>query len=108
MKTKSKLDGLPSPIKAELIAKILAASATYEELAAWLYEAHGQRHSKSAVGRFAQAVKSLHGGLVDLGMSPTVLANHAGRLEKLGALLVQRAFLDRRISALQKVIFDDV
>lgn len=107
MKTKSKLESLPSSIKTELIEKILNGPDTYEELAQWLHASHGHRHSKSAIGRFAQAVKSMHGGLIDLGMSPSVLVTHSGQLEKLGALLVQRAFLDRRINALQKTIFGE-
>lgn len=80
---------------------------TYADLTQWLDLSHGQKHSKSAIGRFAQAVKSMHGGLIDLGVSPAVLVTHSGQLEKLGALLVQREFLDRRIKSLQKAIFGE-
>jgi hypothetical protein len=36
------------------------------------------------------------------------LSANVGRLEKLGAFLVQREFLNRRIEALQKAIFGEV
>lgn len=105
MKTKSKLESLPSSIKTELIEKILNGADTYEELAQWLHASHGQKHSKSAIGRFAQALKLMHGGLIDLGMSPNALAAHAGQLEKLGALLIQRELLNKRIDEMQRTIF---
>ncbi len=107
MKTRSKLESLPANIKAELVERILKESDTYEELSKWLNQSHGYTHSKSAIGRFAQAVKLMRSGLVDLGMSPATLAAHADQLEKLGALLVQRAYLEHRINALQNAIFDD-
>ncbi len=107
MRTKSKLDSLPASIKDELVEKIIKGADTYEDLAKWL-ESQGKIHSKSAVHRFAKSVKSMNVGLIDLGMSADVLAAHTGQLEQLGALLVQRAFLDRRINILQKAIFGEV
>jgi hypothetical protein len=107
MKTKSKLERLPAAVKAELIEKLLTTSGNYDDIAQWLYEAHNQKHSKSAIWRFAQAVRLMHDGLLDLGISPTTLSANAGKLEKLGAYLVQRELLNRRIDALQKMIFDD-
>lgn len=47
----------------------------------------------------------MHGGLIDLGMSPNALAAHAGQLEKLGALLIQRELLNKRIDEMQRAIF---
>ncbi|WP_157205416.1 DUF3486 family protein [Methylomonas koyamae] len=105
MKTKSKLEHLPADIKSALIEKVLGSPDTYNDIAQWLFEVHGQKHSRSAIQRFAQAVKLMHGGLVDLGMQPTILATHASQLEKLGAYLVQRELLNLRISTLQKAIF---
>lgn len=106
MKSRSKLEHLPADIKAELIEKVLASPDTLDDITQWLFEVHGQRYSRSAIQRFAQALKLAHGGLVDLGIQPKVLAAHASQLEQLGVYLVQRELLNRRIDALQKVIFD--
>lgn len=105
MKTRSKLESLPANIKAELVERILKESDTYEELSKWLNQSHGHIHSKSAIGKFAQAVKLMRSGLVDLGMSPATVAAKADQLEKLGALLVQRELLNKRIDEMQRAIF---
>jgi len=107
MKTKSKLERLPAALKAELIEKLLTTPGKYDDIAQWLYEAHGHKYSKSAICRFAQAVRLMHGGLVDLGISSATLSANAGKLEKLGTYLVQRELLNRRINALQRTIFDE-
>ncbi len=107
MKTKSKLERLPPAVKAELIEKLLTTSGKYDDIAKWLYVTHNQKHSKSAIWRFAQAVRLMNDGLIDLGIPPTTLSANAGKLEKLGAYLVQRELLNRRINALQKSIFDE-
>lgn len=107
MKTKSKLERLPDAIKAKLIEKLLTTSGSYDDIAQWLYEVHGQKHSKSAIWRFAKAIRLMHEGLVDLDISPATLSINTGKLEKLGAYLVQRELLNRRIDALQKAIFDE-
>lgn len=101
----NKLDRLPTAIKTELIAKILGSTDTYESIADWLRQSTGVRYSTSTLGRFAQALRSVHGGLLELGFSSEALAANAGKLEKLGAYLVQRELLNRRIDALQKSIF---
>lgn len=107
MKTKSKLEHLPAAIKAELIEKLLTTSSGCDEIAQWLFEVHGQKHSRSAIWRFAKAVRSTLSGLIDLGMSPATFSANAGKLEKLGGLLVQRELLNQRIDTLQKGIFND-
>lgn len=107
MGARSKLEHLAPTIKAALIEKILTTPGDYAGIALWLEEAYGEKHSKSAIGRFAQAVRSIHGGLIDLGLTPAKLAAKAGKLERLGAYLVQRRFIDRRIRALEKELFDD-
>lgn len=106
MKTKSKLERLPTAIKAELIEKLLTTSGKYDDIAQWLYEVHSQKYSKSAICRFAQAVRLMHGGLIDLGISSATLSANAGKLEKLGAYLVKRELLNLRIDDLQKEIFE--
>lgn len=107
MPTLSKLEHLPPAIKAALIEKILSMPGQYQLIADWLLETHGVKVSRSALGRFAQAVRTIHGGLIDLGVTPAELAAKAGKLEKLGAYLVQQRFISRRIEALEKDIFDD-
>jgi hypothetical protein len=107
MKTKSKLERLPPAVKTELIDKLLTTSGKYDDIAKWLYVTHNQKHSKSAIWRFARAIRLMHEGLIDLDMPPATLSANAGKLEKLGAYLVQRELLNRRIDALQKAIFDE-
>lgn len=107
MKTKSKLERLPPAVKAELTEKLLTTSGKYDDIAQWLYETHNQKYSRSAIWRFAQAVRLKYDGFIGLGISPATLSANASRLEKLGAYLVQRELLNRRIDALQKAIFDE-
>lgn len=101
----TKLDRLPEAVKTELMGKLLGSTDNYESIADWLTQATGTRYSKSTIGRFAKALRSVHGGLLELGFSSDALATNAGKLEKLGAYLVQRELLNRRIESLQKSIF---
>ncbi|MDX8127742.1 phage protein Gp27 family protein [Methylomonas sp. BW4-1] len=101
----TKLDRLPEAVKTELMSRILGSAERYESIADWLKQATGTRYSKSTIGRFAQALRSVHGGLLELGLSSEALAANSGKLEKLGAYLVQRELLTRRIESLQKSIF---
>jgi len=104
----TKLDRLPEAIKTELISKILSSTDNYESIADWLKQATGTRYGKSTIGRFAQALRSVNGGLLELGLSSELVAANAGKLEKLGAYLVQRELLNRRIEALQRSIFGEL
>lgn len=106
IKSKSSLELLPADIKSALIEKILTGVDTLDDMTQWLSEVHEQKYSKSAIHRFAQAVKLTHSGLIALGVPPKILAAHAAHFEKLGVYLVQRELLNRRIDALQKSIFD--
>lgn len=101
----TKLDRLPEAVKTELMRKILGSTESYESIADWLKQATGTRYSKSTIGRFAQALRSVHGGLLELGLSSEAIAANADRLEKLGAYLVHRELINSRIEALQKSIF---
>lgn len=101
----TKLDRLQEAVKTELMSKILGSTESYESIADWLQQATGKRYSKSAIGRFSQTLRSVHGGLIELGFSSELLAANTGNLEKLGAYLVQRELLNRRIESLQKSIF---
>lgn len=103
----TKLDRLPEALKTELIKRLLNTSENYTDIAQWLYMQCGKRYSKSSIGRFAQTLRSVHGGLLELGISSATLSANVGRLEKLGAYLVQREFLNRRIEALQKAILGE-
>ncbi len=103
----TKLDRLPEALKAELIKRLLNTTDNYADIAQWLYAHCGKRYSKSSIGRFAQTLRSVHGGLLELGIPSDTLSANVGRLEKLGAYLVQREFLNRRIEALKKDIFGD-
>ncbi len=101
----TKLDRLPEAVKTELMSKILGSAERYESIADWLKQTTGVRYSKSTIGRFSQALRSVHGGLLELGLSSETLAANVGKLERLGAYLVQRELLNRRIESLQKSIF---
>lgn len=103
----TKLDRLPEALKTELIQRLLNTSENYTDIAQWLYMQCGKRYSKSSIGRFAQTLRSVHGGLLELGISIADLSANVGKLEKLGAYLVQRELLNRRIDALQKAIFGE-
>ncbi|WKJ88584.1 DUF3486 family protein [Methylomonas montana] len=105
MTRSTKLDRLPGAVKTELMSRILGSTESYESIADWLKRTTGTRYSKSTIGRFAQALRSVHGGLLELGLSSKALAANAGKLERLGAYLVQRELLTRRIESLQKSIF---
>lgn len=102
----NKLDRLPDSIKAKLIEKILCSPDSYEDILSWLERTTGKHYSKSSVWRFAQTLRSLHGALIELGLSREAIADNAGKLEKLGAYLVRRELLNRRIEALQREIFE--
>lgn len=104
----TKLDRLPEAIKTELIKRLLNSTDNYADIAQWLYQHCGKRYSKSSIGRFAQTLRSVHGGLLELGIPSETLSANVGRLEKLGAYMVQREFLNQRIEALQKAIFGEV
>lgn len=108
MPTLSKLDYLPPAIKSALVEKILATPGQYQQIADWLLETHGVKVSRSALGRFAKAVRSIYGGLIDLGVTPSQLAANYDKLERLGGYLVQQRFIERRIKALEKDIFDNL
>ena len=102
----TKLDRLPEAVKTELIAKILSSPDSLESLSSWLEKVTGERYSKNTVWRFAQNLREVHGCLIELGLSREAIAGNAGKLEKLGAYLVRRELLNRRIEALQREIFE--
>lgn len=99
-----KLDYLPHDIKAALIAKIMANTDSFQGTAQWLLDEHGVKVSPSAVWRFAKTVQTKHGGLLELGMSTDAIGAHVGKLEALGAFLVQREVLNQRIAGLLTAI----
>jgi len=101
-----KLNYLPRDTKAALIAKILANTETYQGLSQWLFDEYGIKVSSSAIWKFAKTVQAKHGGLLECGIPAGKVGQHLGKLETLGALLVQREVLNRQSSALLAAILE--
>lgn len=103
----SKLEHLPPAINAALTEKILSTPGQCVAISQWLFDTHGVKMSKTTIARISKKLRSVYGGLIDLGYTPAWLAANAEKLDRLGAYLVQQRFIERRIAALEKDIFDD-
>lgn len=109
MPRQSALNHLPTPVHAELVSKILTnRQSNYQGITTWLEEQHGVKVSVMAVCRFAQKTLIRHYGLLDLGIPIDTIAANVKTFELLGAYLVQREVLNRRIDKLLASMMQDV
>jgi len=107
MPAPSIIESLPTAIKAALFEKVLSTPGQCVAISQWMLDTYSIKISKTTIARFGKKLRSVFGGLIDLGYTPSWLAAKAEKLESLGGYLVQQRFIERRIAALDKEIFED-